>query len=178
VDVLVVRPGPGERPAGVPVVVLVADGPVPAPGPPGGPVVLPLVPGWSGPGGGRAAAGLLRLSEQQTPAALRPAAAGLRAVAAALVGSGALERPCAAPPVPAGAADPRVRGPGPAPVPVRRLRAVPVLLHRATPVVPRLVAGVPPRRVVPDLVPDPPGRAVPAGRDGRSASPGAALRTG
>ncbi len=174
VDVLVVRAGSGAPPAGVPVVVLVADGPVSAPGRPGAPVVLPVVPRWSGPDGHRAAADLLRVSEARTPAALRPAAAALRAVVAALLGSGVLERPCAGP---AGA--PGAPGPGPD----RRLRVAPVLLHRATPVVPRLVAGAPlrwrsapagpeavePRPVRPRALRPAPGAPAPAGP---------ALRTG
>jgi hypothetical protein len=144
VDVLVARAdrGPAAPPPGVAVLVLVGGDPAPAPGRPGEPVVLPVVPQWSGPEGVRAAAGVLRTAEPATPVALRPAAAALRAVVAALLRSGVLDRPGPSP-APAGAGPAPAQAVGPAPVAVRRSPVVPVLLHRAVPVRPRLVAGAP-----------------------------------
>ncbi len=172
VDVLVARPGRGPAALpGVAVLVLVGGDPAPAPGRPGEPVVLPVVPQWSGPGGVRAAADVLRTAEGATPVALRPAAAALRAVVAALLRSGVLDRPGPLP-APAGAPAPAApdRAIAAAPVPVRRSPVVPVLLHRAVPVRPRLVAGAPLRWAPCDpTVPSPagsgppePGRAAPS----------------
>jgi hypothetical protein len=138
-----------------------------------------VVPQWSGPEGVRAAAGVLRTAEPATPVALRPAAAALRAVVAALLRSGVLDRPGPAP-APAGAGPAPAapdRAVGPAPVAVHRSPVVPVLLHRAVPVRPRLVAGAPLRwaRSGPTASgpaassASEPGRAVPGGTELRPA---------
>jgi hypothetical protein len=174
VDVLVARAGrgPAAVPPGVAVLVLVGGDPAPAPGRPGEPVVLPVVPQWSGPEGVRAAAGVLRTAEPATPVALRPAAAALCTVVAALLRSGVLDRPGPSP-APAGAGPAPAQAVGPAPVAVRRSPVVPVLLHRAVPVRPRLVAGAPlrwarsgPTAAGPAASGAPePGRAVPSGTE-------------